>query len=572
MEATNLGDLLRRSCTTWPDRPAMMFSEGKEFKTLTYRDLWQKVRQYAGAVRALGLEKGDTVAIQSENCPEWALIDWACRCLGIMLVPVYPTLPADQTQYIVGDCGAKLVFSSSSEQAAKVQGLDVRCLLMKDGDEAFDKLVEKHGGDVSEEELNRAIDAVGSEDVATLIYTSGTTGPPKGAMLSHKNFCFICEAALQSLPIKESDVFLCFLPMSHVYERVAGQTLPIHCGSAIAYAKSLMSLATDIVKVKPTIMLCVPRFLEATQDKITDAAKKQGGLKSKLFGWALAQNDAKHSGGFAPFAGLLDGLVGAKIREKMGGRIRFFVSGGAALPDHVARFYRAFGLKILQGYGLTETTAASCVNHPDDVRTHTVGPPIPGVEIKIAADGEILIRGGSRMIGYHKLPKETAEALDAEGWFHTGDIGEFEGTHLKITDRKKDLLVLANGKNVAPQPIENKLKESPLIAEVVLFGDGSEYVYGLVIPNFERLREQMADVGVSGATNADLVTLDSVKARIKGEVDRINKGLADFEKVKKHALVDAVFSVESGELTPSLKVKRKVVKENFAAVLDTMKR
>jgi long-chain acyl-CoA synthetase len=273
-------------------------------------------------------------------------------------------------------------------------------------------------------------------------------------------------------------------------------------------------------------------------------------------------------GAFAPFAGLLDKIVGKKIRERTGGRMRFFVSGGAALPPHVAEFYMAFNLTVLQGYGLTETTAATCINHPYRNRYWTVGEPLPGVEVSIASDGEILVRGPSVMLGYYHLPEETAKAIDADGWFHTGDIGEFEDKHLKITDRKKDILVLANGKNIAPQPIENKLKESAYIAEAVLFGDGNEYVYGLIIPNLERLREEFPEAGDDEA----LVKNEQVRAKIKAEIDQVNRTLADFEKVKKHALLNAAFSVETGELTPSMKVKRKVVREKHADLIRSLER
>lgn len=538
------------------------------FKPISYSKLYEVVHSYAGAISSLGLKKGDKLAIQSESCKEWAFVDWACQTLGIVVVPIYPTLPADQTQYIVRDCGTSIVISSTPEQAGKVADVEgVRSVLLK-GEESIDQMVNEGVGAMPLADWEAGIDAIQPSDVATIIYTSGTTGLPKGAMLSHEAFCFICESALESLPINHDDTFLSFLPMSHVYERVAGQALPISAGATIAYAKSLMTLANDMLTVKPTVMLCVPRFLEATRDRILDAVKKDTPLKQKLFTWALNEGAKKNEGRFAPFAGILDRLVGAKIRARTGGRIRFFVSGGAALPPHVSRFYRAFGLDVLQGYGLTETTAATCVNHPDRNDPDTVGEPLQGVEVKIAPDGEILMRGPSRMIGYYNLPKETAEAIDSDGWFHTGDIGQFEGARLKITDRKKDLLILANGKNVAPQPIENKLRESPLISEAVLFGDGNEFVYGLIVPNWDRVRNELN----SAATNAELVSCDDVKKLIRGEVDKVNQTLADFEKVKRHTLLDAEFTIEGGELTPSLKVKRKVVKEKFANELASLTR
>lgn len=558
---TTLPAMLRERCRNFPEKTVMLVPKGKEFESINGRQLEEKSRAYAAVVRDLGLARGDKLCLQSENCVEWALLDWGCQALGVILVPIYPTLPADQTQYIVQDCQAKVVVSSSPEQQAKVGDLGITNLLLSEVTKRAESAV------MSIEDWESEVGKADPEDVATIIYTSGTTGDPKGVMLPHRAYLTVCKHATEEIGFLEHDVFLTFLPMSHVYERVAGQALPIYCGAVIAYSKGLASLAQEMMTVKPTIMLCVPRFLEATMDKIVDNVKKQKPIQQKLFNWALDQGAKRADGKFAPFAGLLDKLVGAKIRARTGGNIRFFVSGGAALPPHVARFYMAFNLHVLQGYGLTETAGGSCVNRPENNKYWTVGEPL-GVEIKLAPDGEILIKGNGVMIGYYNHPEATAQAIDADGYFHTGDIGEWEGKNLKITDRKKDILVLANGKNIAPQMIENRLKESAFIGEVVLFGDGNEYVYGLVIPNFERVR---AEIGISDE-DEQLVARDDVKALIKGEVDRVNKGLADYEKVKKHALLAATFSVDSGELTPSLKVKRKVVKERYADLLATLVR
>jgi len=559
---TTLPAMLRGRCRNLPNKTAMLVPEGKEFKPITGRQLEEKVRGYAAAVKELGLERGDRLALQSENCVEWALLDWGCQSLGVILVPIYPTLPEDQTQYIVNDCEAKVVVSSNAEQQAKVANLNVVKKLLPEISARANEM------SMAVEEWEREVDLAKPDDMATIIYTSGTTGNPKGVMLPHRAFLTVCKCATDEIGFKEGDTFLTFLPMSHVYERVVGQALPLYCGAVVAYSRGLASLANDMLLVKPTIMLCVPRFLEATMDKIMDGVKKQPPLRQKLFHWALSQGSKKADGGFAPFAGLLDKIVGKKIRERTGGNIRFFVSGGAALPPHVARFYIAFGFTVLQGYGLTETAGGSVVNRPGPNNKYwTVGEPL-GMEVKLADDGEILLRGPGLMLGYYHLPEETAQAIDAEGFFHSGDIGEWEGKNLKITDRKKDLLVLANGKNIAPQMIENRLKESQFISEVVLFGDGNEYVYGLVIPNFERLRSERG----TQETDDELIANPEVKSLIKSEVDKVNKTLADYEKVKKHTLLAATFSVDSGELTPSLKVKRRVIKERYGSLLEGLVR
>lgn len=526
----------------------------QKFEPLTYRELGEKVRAYAGALRAHGAQRGDRIAIQADNCAEWAFVDWACHTLGVILVPIYPTLPADQAQYIAKDCEAAFVIVGAGHET-KMDGAGLRVVPLTElGTSPTPMPSDEWEAEIAKQE---------PEDVVTFIYTSGTTGNPKGAMLTSRSILHVANAASEAVHFTSDDTFLTFLPMSHVFERVAGQALPVYVGATIAFAKSIVSLAKDLVVVKPTVLLCVPRFLEATKDRILDAAAKGSGVQRFLFDLAYKQGLAKVDGKFAPLAGVLDGLVGKKIREKTGGRIRFFVSGGAALPDHVARFYLAFNMTVLQGYGLTETSAGTCINLPENNKYWTVGPDLD-MEVKIAGDGEVLVRGAGLMTGYYNLPEETANAIDPEGWFHTGDIGEFEGTSLKITDRKKDIIVLANGKNVAPQQIENMLKESQLINEVALIGDGLEHLYGLVVPNTERLRGLLAHAPKS---DEELVKMPEAVSLVKAEIQKVNSQLADFQKLKKYALLHQQFSIETGELTPSLKVRRKVVKEKYAQVL-----
>ena len=540
----------------------MLAPKKEGFEEITYRDLYARVQRFATIIRNLGLAKGDRLVILSENCVEWALTDWACQTLGIIVVPIYPTLPADQAQYIVQDCGAKVAVVGDASQAKKLAdmaGVAVRVLLGPDS-------LAEEAGKAEPMDLDATIDSVQLDDIATIIYTSGTTGLPKGAMLAHRGFLTLFSVIPIQLPVDENDRFLCFLPMSHVFERTDGQYLPISFGGSIAFSKSLMPLANDIVRAQPTVMLVVPRFLESTMDKILDGLKKQPPIRQKLFKFGLSQGKKRFHGQFAPWFWLTDRLVGQKIRNRLGGRLRFFAAGGAALPAHVAEFFGAFRLVILQGYGLTETYSGVCVNHPDRNRYDTVGEVFPGVELKIADDGEILFKGDARMVGYWNLPEETAQAIDSEGWFHTGDIGEYDGRYLKITDRKKDLLVLGNGKNVAPQPIENKLRSSPFIQEAVVLGDGMEYCVALVVPNTDAVKGKLgvADLG-KASENPD------VKSLIKSEIDAINKTMANFEMVKKHAILDQAFTIESGELTPTLKVKRKVVKERYADRIQAMR-
>ena len=564
MEAKSLGDMLRRTGNRLPDKVAMLVPQGNEFREIRYKDLLQTVRSYAGAIKSLKVVRGDRLAILSENCVEWALVDWACQTLGIVVVPIYSTLPADQAAYIVRDCGAKVVVAGSQEQVNKVECIDETTAILIKGENSLDELAKSGAFPLSEQDWNAEIDSTEREDLATIIYTSGTTGLPKGAMLTHRAFIHVCETASTQFPLDQDDTFLTFLPMSHVFERIAGQCLPICLGATIAYAKSLVSLAGDMIKVRPTVLLCVPRFLESFCDKVLDTVKKAPPIRQKLFALAMSQGLNKRLGKFAPLAPILDKVVTSKIRERVGGRMKFFISGGAALPKHIAEFYMGTGLTVLQGYGLTETSGGTCVNHPDRNKYWTVGESL-GMDIKIASDGEILIKGPGLMTGYYNLPEETAQAIDADGWFHTGDIGEFEGANLKITDRKKDIIVLANGKNVAPQPIENKLKSSPYVSEAVVLGDNMDHCIALVIPNFEAVRAflKLPDESI-------LSDNPEAKSLIKKEIDRINKTLAGFEMVKKHTLLNTPFTLDGGELTPTLKVKRKVVVEKYAEQIRNM--
>ena len=548
--AKTLGSAILSACDRFADRPAMMVPP--DFAALTYRELRDRVAGYASTLKSLGLERGDRLAICAENCPECTQVDFAAQCLGIVTVPIFPTLPADQVQYILANSGAKLGLAGTEDLAKKF------------GDTPFQILGQLTLGPIDLVALEREADIGDRESLVTIIYTSGTTGVPKGVMLPARVFLHEVDAVPRAAHIGPSDVFYSFLPISHVYERVPGQYLPLLTGGTVAYSRGLAAMASDFTKVRPTVILCVPRFLESFRDRILDGVKKLPPLRQRLFAMALTSGVKRAQGGFAPLQPLLDRLVMEKIRERMGGRVRFLVSGGAALSPAVAEFYLAVGITILQGYGLTETGGGTVINRPENNKYWTVGEPIE-VEVKIAEDGEILIRGDLVMQGYWQMPEETSAVLDSEGWFHTGDIGEFEGKSLKITDRKKDLLVLGNGKNIAPQPIENKLRQSDYIADGVLLGDGMDSCAALIVPNAERVREKL---GL--AESEDLSTSDAVRKLLKSEIDAMNRTLAPFEAVKRFAVLRDPFSVATGELTPSLKVKRKFVREKYAELIKTL--
>jgi long-chain acyl-CoA synthetase len=534
-------------------KTAILIPEGKEFRHLSYAEMWKLIGEYSSVLVGLGLKKGEKLVLLGENSVDWILCDHAAQSLGIVTVPIYPTLPADQALYIAKDCEAKFALCSTPEHAAKLQGIHTELM----GD------VVKKTTPFDHEAWEKGVEEIDGKSLATIIYTSGTSGEPKGAMLTHQAFLTVYEHAMPGIEIKFEDVFFSFLPISHVFERMVSN-LCFYSGATLAISKSLASMATEFTTIKPTIMAAVPRFLESFMDRILDGVRKQPPMRQKLFHLYLSQGVKRAKGGFAPLYGVLDGIVGVKIRERLGGRLVKIISGGAALPKHVAEFYLALRVEVLQGYGLTETTGGSCCNRPGRNKYWTIGEPL-GVEMKIAEDGEILMRGPTIMLGYYNLPEATAEAIDSDGWFHTGDIGEMEGAAFKITDRKKDILVLGNGKNVAPLPIENKLKSSPYIVEAVVLGDGMDHCIGLIIPNAEAVR-----AALSLPPESPMTDNPEVRSLLKKEIDAINKSIAHFEMVKKWGIIEKPFSIETGELTPKMSVKRKVVKEKYAGLIKEL--
>lgn len=571
-KASNLGDAFRRSCQYWGPKPVLLvYGEGR-FSPISYTELFEMVYEVAKSLYGIGLRRGDSLCIYSEKCLEWGLVDWACQLLGVVPVPIYPSLLEDQASFIARNCEAKVAMVGSDVLATRLKDVEgLRCFSLKSG-EVGPPALPKYGME-SELTLDRLQDITSSiqpGDLATIIYTSGTSGEPKGAMLTHNAILSIIRSIRSTNLIDDRDTFLSWLPMSHVYERVAGHFLPTLIGSTVAYTRSLASLSNDMLTVKPTIILCVPRFLDSLKSRFLDGLAKQKKVQQAIFNMALNTGLHRVRGEFSPLAGLFDALALQKARAKFGGRLRLLISGGAALPVHIGEFFLALGIDLLQGYGLTETCGASVVNRPEKNRPETVGMPFPGVEVKLAEDGEILLRGAGLMTGYFHMPEATAAAIDGEGWFHTGDIGKFDGEFLMITDRKKDLLVLGNGKNVAPQPIEGRLTECPWIAEAVLFGDGMDYCAALIVPDFERIGNHAKGQGWDADTPAKIASSEDVRKLIKTAIDALNKELPDYERIKQFRLLDRAFSIESGELTPSLKVKRRVVKEHYGDLIQGM--
>ena len=574
------------------DKPdALQSKVNGVYQPISHRTLAARVQQVGLGLRALGLARGARVGILSENRPEWAIADYACLTTGLVDVPVYPTLPPEQVSYILNDAGVETLFVSSAVQAAKVA--DVRQQLPRlrhvigfgdtrwPGVELTFGELEARGSEGSAREPAGRYRAealsVKPDDLATLIYTSGTTGEPKGVMLTHDNFYSNVTVCADILPFR-NDVALSFLPLSHVFERM-GDYLMMACGVSIAYAESIDTVPVNMQEVRPTVMMSVPRLYEKMYARVLENALAGGALKKRIFFWARSVADkwadetlaGRTPRGLLAFAyRVAQKLVFSKLKARTGGRMRYFVSGGAPLAPEINKFFFAAGLTILEGYGLTETSPVIAVNTPRHFRIGTVGRPIPGVEVTIASDGEILTRGPHVMKGYYNKPEATREAIDADGWFHTGDIGELRDGFLAITDRKKDIIATAGGKKIAPQPIENMIKTNKYVSQAVMLGDKRKFPIVLVVPNFEQLERWAKIKNLLWTDRRQLIHLPLVQAKMEKEVLRKLSGLASFETPKKVGLLEHDFSIESGEMTPSHKVKRRVIEKRYAGNIDRL--
>ncbi len=602
MTRRTLYGMFQESVTRFGDCSAVGFrkDKGSDVEYWTYAEVDRQVRVLRRAMDAIGLVSGDRIAILAENCVEWVLIDLAAQSLGIIVVAPYSSLPAAQAGFIVRDCGAKVLFCSDSKQLKKSAEFSGECPDLKhtvaidavfDAStstgaislDAFRERGSAHGRD--EAELDRLSAAVDPDQTALFIYTSGTTGEPKGAMLSHMNMLQTPDAVVDEpvAAIGPQDQFLSFLPLSHITERVGGYYLPLRVGACIIFSLGLSQIGQEITEsIRPTVMLCVPRIFENLHGKFLESVAKMDAKKRGPVEWGLkigklaaeARSSGKGPGLILGIqARIAEKVVLSKVREKVtGGRIRFFVSGGAPLDIETATFFLAIGIDILEGYGLSETNIIA-INRPGRQRIGTVGNLLQNVELHIADDSEILMRGQGRMQGYFNRPEDTAEAIDTDGWFHTGDIGQLSTDgYLKITDRKKDIIVLTNGKKVAPQPIEAMLKQSPYIAESVLIGDRQSTVNALLVPAFIKLIEWAKEKGLPHSDIPQLVQSPEVQKLMKSEVDRLTTSLADYEKIKRFRVIDHTFSIETGELTPTLKVKRRFVIEKYADIISGMSR
>lgn len=597
-EPRTINDLFKQSLEKFASNVVMRFRRDKKWYDITGAELRERVWNVAVALHREGVAPGDRIALLAESCPEWSLTDYAILANGAVNVPIYPTQTVDQVAYILRDSGARTLFVSNTKLLKRIRpALDSfkakerpRIILFeepKDGaiEDGATTLaaLERIGAAeraVHPERFDEISRRAAGEDLATIIYTSGTTGEPKGVMLTHRNLVSNALHSGSVFELEPNDTALSFLPLSHVFERTV-LYIYLSFGVQINYARGVETVAEDIKEVRPTIVTAVPRLFEKIYATINKRAAEAAPFQQKIFNRAIEVGREvavrRDKGKRVPIRlamehRVLDRLVFTKWRAAVGGRLRFFVSGGAALPSELAYIFSGAGIKILQGYGLTETSPVVSFNRPGSNRIGTIGQTIPGVKVRIAEDGELLVQGENVMQGYYHLAEETERALqryDDGVWFHTGDIGAIdEDGFIRITDRKKDLLKTSLGKYIAPQPIENMIRGIPMVEQVIVIGNARKFPSALIVPAFDALRSYAKSLNLDLREPGELARHPRIIEYFKKKVDEVTRELAPHEKIKKIALLDEEFSIEGGELTPTLKVRRKFVEEKHRDVID----
>jgi len=585
-----LVDLLEHACETYRKPDALQVRRNGVYQPISSEELRESVQQVGAGLAKLGVRKGDRIALLSENRPEWAISDQGILSIGAINVPFYATLPAGQIAELLLDSETCAIIVSTQLQLEKVLSIapgipSLRQIVVMDAERIapqqampFSTLLET--GRAALQENQAAFEAlrrqVHAGDVASIIYTSGTTGVPKGVMLTHRNIVTNVLDTAEAFDLSVSDVTLSFLPLCHIFQRTVDY-LMLYQGVSIAYAENFETVPKNMQEVRPTVVSSVPRFFEKMYARINEAMRSSPPKKQKLMAWALAAgkdysrrviNKEAVPGLLKLKHALAERLVFSKLREKLGGRLRFFISGGAPLDKELADFFFSVGVMILEGYGLTETSPVIAVNRRHSFKLGTVGQALRHVEVKIAEDGEILTRGPAVMLGYYKREAETREVM-AGGWFHTGDIGSLdEDGFLKITDRKKDLIVTASGKNVAPQKIEGMLKTNPYFVNVVAIGDKRPFISALVVPNADKVKAQADSMGLNSGSYTDLLRSAPVKEFLLAQIQSSTPDLAPFEQVKRIQLLENDFTIAASELTPTMKIRRRFVEAKYKDLID----
>ncbi len=620
VEFDTIPEMFRRLCAQYrgQERPILRHKvRGEGWHDITWEGLEGRVQALAGYLHQQGVRKGDRVALLSENRPEWAVSDLGTQLIGAANVSIYTSLPPTKVAYILRDSEAKVCIVSVPVQRKKVEEIADECPALEEiivmSETANDPPVPMtHWDDAlaagqdywadHEEELVDLAEGIAPEDTSALIYTSGTTGEPKGVVLTNRNFCSNVKAAHQRVPFGEDDHHLSFLPLSHAFERTAGHLAVFAAGATISYAESIEAVSQNLREVQPTLMISVPRMFEKVYNRVTKQADEGGVVKQKIFEWAVRVGERYADAQQTDGPGLLlraqkavaHRFVFSKLHERLGGNLRFAVSGGAALPEEIGTFFQAAGVTIIEGYGLTETAPVLTVNPMDAPRYGTVGHILPGVTVAIqpldgdelagtvsgsdyptsisTPEGEILVKGPNVMREYWNRPEETRAAFDTDGWYHTGDVGRFDDGYLKITDRIKHMVVTEGGKNVYPGPIEESFKTEGWIDQIVVIGEGRPFLAALVVPDFGSLRMRVRDEDIdeSAYDDAELLELDEVRALFQNAFTAYNREAAAHEKIRNFRLLGEPFTVEEGTLTPTLKLRRSVIEEQYADRIDAM--
>lgn len=582
MQINSLADFYYYPLQFQPKSDAFTQKENGKWVSLSSKELVEKAIQLSKGLLELGVKKGDRIAMISNNRIEWHLTDLAIQQIGAVNVPIYSNINPEDYDYILNDCGAKLVFLSDEEILGKISSIKANVPSLEkiytfnkiSGQNHFSELLNSS----SVEDIERHKSQVNGDDLATLIYTSGTTGKPKGVMLTHKNFISNVLASEPRLPIAKEQKALSFLPLCHVFERMLDY-LYIYKSVSIYYAESMETIADNLKEVKPQLFATVPRLLEKVYDKIVAKGTELTGIKKKLFFWALElglQFDPNEDKGFwYNFQlKLANKLIFSKWREALGGNVIAIVSGGAALQPRLARVFSAAQIPVLEGYGLTETSPVIGVNCllPGGSMIGTIGKPLENLDVKIADDGEIIVKGPSVMKGYYNKPDITKEVIDENGYFHTGDIGQMVNGFLKITDRKKEMFKTSGGKYIAPQVMENKFKESRFIEQLMVIGDGEKHPAAIIQPDFVFLEDWCKRKEIQYSSINELIKKTKVVERIQEEVDELNKNFPNYEQIKKFELVDSQWGISTGELTPTLKLKRKFILSKYQHLVEKIYR
>ncbi len=585
--ADTLAKVFEREALRYVDRAFLTAKRQHAWRDHSWRDVATQTMRLRTGLTQLGVEHGDRIAILSENSPEWVIMDQAVLGLGAVVVPLYTTSGAEETRHVITDSGARLIAVNGDQLIEKVQGLGP--LPGVEGILAMHPEAEAHDGanlevitvkQLSDFDPLLAIDGSRS-DLATLIYTSGTTGPSKGVMLTHGNILANCESNLEALNLRDTDIVLSVLPIAHAFERTGGYYTVMAAGGTIAYAEGLGKIAENLLEIEPTVLLTVPRMLEAVYTRIMRTVESSSRFERMLFEAAVKTGaraaEYRQSGAAVPMLlaarmALYRRLVFTKIQEVFGSRLRYLISGGAPLPLAINRFLAAAELPVVEGYGLTEAGPVVACNLHGRTRMGTVGRPLKNIEVRLDPDGELLVRGANVMAGYYNHEEDTREVIDREGWLHTGDIAEIDTDgYIKITDRKKELIVLSSGKNVSPANLESRLTADPLIAQVCVIGDRRKHLAAIIVPDFEALRgPQAAQLELDGAKPEEAVANPKVRKFFHDRLREFNRTQSDVEAIVDFTLTATPFSQENGELTPTLKVRRKVVQEHYRSAIDAM--